>query len=97
MKWLRSKPADANELDEAEIWAEGQRVKAAAAAGSGAAVVMSPADAEMPDQSQDGVAGEEMEGVTNEGAGKAGKGRRRENGDAEISGGTAVRAGGGGG
>jgi hypothetical protein len=102
MKWLRSKPADANELDESALWAAQQAAKS---------VASTPADADMPDQSQETggeVEDEDMEGadggVVGEVLGKAaGKGRRRENGDAVISdasataGGTAVRAGAGGG
>lgn len=99
MKWLRSKPADANELDESALWAAQQAAKAAT----------SPADADMPDQSQE-VSGEiedeDMEGaesgVVGDVLGKSGKGRRRENGDAGVKeagagGGAAVRAGAGGG
>jgi casein kinase II subunit beta len=102
MKWLRSKPADANELDEGALWAAQQAAKTAG----------TPIDADMPDQSQE-VAGEiedeDMEGAEGEseiaasGSGKAAKGRRRENGDAGVAesanGGAAVRtaaAGGGG-
>jgi casein kinase II subunit beta len=84
MKWLRSKPADANELDEGGAWAAQQAVKTAG----------TPIDADMPDQSQE-VAGEiedeDMEGAEGEseiaasGSGKAAKGRRRENGDAGLA------------
>lgn len=92
MKWLRSKPADANELDESALWAAQQAAKSS---------IMSPADADMPDQSQEApgeVEDDDMEGVVGEvSAGKVAKGRRRENGDVALeSGGTAVRAGGGG-
>jgi len=107
MKWLRSKPADANELDESALWAVQQAAKNVASSST-------PADADMPDQSQE-VGGdaedEDMEGadggVVGEVLGKAaGKSRRRENGDAigagdavgkTAAGGTAVRAGAGGG
>ena len=101
MKWLRSKPADANELDESALWAAQQAAKMPGA---------TPIDADMPDQSQE--VGGEIEDEDMEGAeggevaasssnGKAAKGRRRENGDAESgNGGAAVRpaaaAGGGG-
>jgi casein kinase II subunit beta len=100
MKWLRSKPADANELDESSLWAAQQAAKSAAAAPA-------LADADMPDQSQE--VGGEVEDEDMEGAeggvvgevlgGKAGKSRRRENGDSVPgeAGGTAVRAGAGGG
>lgn len=96
MKWLRSKPGDANELDESAIWAAAQAAKAGAA----------DADAEMPDQGAGEVEDEEMEGV-GEVVAKGGKGRRRENGgggDGGLNGNgngvgvrTAVRAGSGGG
>ena len=105
MKWLRSKPADANELDESALWAVQQAAKNVASSST-------PADADMPDQSQE-VGGdaedEDMEGadggVVGEVLGKAaGKSRRRENGDSTgdlvgktAAGGTAVRAGAGGG
>jgi casein kinase II subunit beta len=101
MKWLRSKPADANELDESALWAAQQAAKSAAAAAP------SLADADMPDQSQE--VGGEVEDEDMEGAeggvvgevisGKAGKSARRANGDgvAGEAGGTAVRAGAGGG
>ena len=52
MKWLRSKPADANELDESALWAAQQQQAAISskhptvAAGGG-----TPIDADMPDQS----------------------------------------------
>jgi casein kinase II subunit beta len=105
MKWLRSKPDDVNELDESDLWAYQQSLKAEYAAVTAA----TPADADMPDQSQEvggEVEDEDMEGaeggVVGEVLGRAGKGRRRENGDtgvaeASLGGGTAVRAGVGGG
>lgn len=103
MKWLRSKPADANELDESALWAKQQAAKTATANAT-------PVDADMPDQSQEGdgeVEDEDMEGaeggVVGEVASKAAKGRRRENGDVvngEVGKGgssTGVKVGGGGG
>jgi casein kinase II subunit beta len=102
MKWLRSKPADANELDESALWAVQQAAKN---------VASTTADADMPDQSQEvggEIEDEDMEGAEGGVVGEvlskaAGKSRRRENGDAvlgeanAIAGGTAVRAGAGGG
>ncbi|KAM0723039.1 hypothetical protein Q7P37_001238 [Cladosporium fusiforme] len=96
MKWLRSKPADANELDESALWAAQQAAKTAAAA-----------DADMPDQSQE-VAGEiedeDMEGAEGGVVGgvdaKTGKARKQNgktNGESVGGGGAAVRVGGGGG
>lgn len=95
MKWLRSKPADANELDECALWAAQQAAKASAANTNA-----TPVDADMPDQSQE--VGGEVEDEDMEGAEEGGvtskataKGRRRENGDAaEAGGGAAVRVGG---
>ena len=99
MKWLRSKPADANELDEAALWAAQQAAKTAS----------TPIDADMPDHSQEvggEIEDEDMEGAESGAVGgggsevagtssnsKAAKGRRRENGDAAL----AENGGGGGG
>jgi casein kinase II subunit beta len=87
MKWLRSKPADANELDESALWAAQQAAKTAG----------TPIDADMPDQSQEvggEIEDEDMEGaesgvvgvgeIAGSGSGKAAKGRRRENGDVAL-------------
>jgi casein kinase II subunit beta len=88
MKWLRSKPADANELDESALWAAQQAAKTAG----------TPIDADMPDQSQEvggEIEDEDMEGaesgvvgvgeIAGSGSGKAAKGRRRENGDVALA------------
>lgn len=109
MKWLRSKPADANELDEGALWAAQQQQQVANASKTAS----TPIDADMPDQSQE-VAGEvedeDMEGADagggipagssagggGGGIGKSAKNRRRENGAADLAA-SGIGSGGGGG
>ncbi|KAK3115793.1 casein kinase 2 regulatory subunit [Teratosphaeriaceae sp. CCFEE 6253] len=69
MKWLRSRPADVNELDECGIWEQGQAATAGASANAGASAPEAAdlADSEMADdnaEADDGeVEDEDMMGV----------------------------------